>query len=351
MSQSSGNMVLFGFDLRLLGRWVNLAWSQLLLDSSSILSERFRPPLWVLHHGGWLLHTVGKLSPINAPSDTNSAEGERYYAVSISADNVLFKRICLPASSEMFLSDAVALEVDVCSPFPAAQVLSGYTIIARNGSTIDVILAITTLEQERKALEGWDSRSAGPTANKAPQVCAVFENQWLVELDGRPHHARQAAYFRKLEWLAQRMGAAVLGLILVAAVPAASSWYRARQLVEEYSQLREKAESIDESIDRLHYQRAVITAIAEDVERRQNYALWLANIAGNTPDGTYYERMVVEDLDVQVMGYSDNAANYLKSLTEQDRYATVTARSAFVRDSRSGQERFNIEWSLVPNGE
>ena len=348
MGQASDNLILFGFDLRQLGRQLALALSQLLFDSSSIFAERFRPPLWVLHQGRWFLHNVGVLVPSEPPTKLDAASGDPFCAISIPADGVLFKRVTLPVSSEIYLAEAVALEVDVSSPFPAEHVLSGYSIVNRAKSTIDVVVAITTLDWEEQAQAEWAQSPALQHVSSPPQVCVVFEDQWLIELSGRPNVARRARYFANLARFARVTLAVLMILVLLVLLPAASSWYRAQQLHEGYALLRERAESIDASIDRLHYQRSVISSIAEDVEGRQNYAFWLDHITERTPDETFFQRMRIEALDVQVMGYSDNAANYLKTLTEEQGYRAVTATSAFVRDSRSGKERFNIEWSLVP---
>ena len=37
----------------------------------------------------------------------------------------------------------------------------------------------------------------------------------------------------------------------------------------------------------------------------------------------------------------------MRLLTEQDQYTDVSARSAFLREQRSGLERFTIDWTFV----
>ena len=51
--------------------------------------------------------------------------------------------------------------------------------------------------------------------------------------------------------------------------------------------------------------------------------------------------------EVTVNGYSNNAAVYLRMLTEEPGYTDVTALSAFARDRNNGLERFSIQWRVT----
>jgi hypothetical protein len=344
MNAQQNNLMLFGFDLRFLGRFFALAVRQLLFDPSSWLAKRFQPPLWVLNGDQWYRCRAGHLSISDPPA---SVEFDEFYGISIPDEAVLFKRIKLPSSSEMFLSDAVALEVGGCSPFPAGDLVFGSRIASRGDASIDVVIAMTTHQAVAAAqARGGETRLAGDAAS-VMQVCAVVDGQQLVEFDQYRDPARTSAYIEILKNLARRSLVAATIVVTALAVPAGSSAYRAARLVDDYGELRQNAQRVDDAVEMLHLQRAVLMAVSEEVEVRPDYAFWLNHIASGTPDNTRLQRLSIEQGAVQVLGYSDNAANYLRLLTEEPAYSGVSARSAFVRDSRSEKERFQIDWSLV----
>ena len=344
MSAQQNNLMLFGFDLRFLGRFFALAVRQLLFDPSSWLAKRFQPPFWVLHGDQWYRCRAGHLSRTDPSASVESVE---FYGISIPDEAVLFKQIKLPSSSEIFLSDAVALEVGGYSPFSAEDLVFGSCIVSRGDASIDVVIAMTTHQAVAAAQARWrEARPAGGAGSMA-QVCAVMGGQQLIEFDQYTDTAKASAYIEVLKSFAWRSFVAVMIAITALAVPAGSSAYRAARLVDNYGELRQNAERVDHAVEMLHLQRAVLKAVSEEVEAQPDYAFWLNHIASGTPDNTRLQRLCVEKGAVQVLGYSDNAANYLRLLTEEPAYSGVSARSAFVRDSRYGKERFQINWSLV----
>ena len=343
--------MLFGLDLRNVGRLLKLALSQLLFDPSSYLARRFQPPLWIYADGQWYWSVAGDVSKSDSPKDAGApGEGENFYGVFVREEDVLFKRLRLPSSSEKFLADAIALEVDRSSPFAAEELIFGACIESRDSELLDVVVAMTTRGAASRALERWRDQLPAGEGVLSAQVCAMTKRNRIVEFEEFIDPSRNRYYLSCLRDLSMRSAAITLALVLMIAIPAASSAYRASNLADEYSRLRQEAKSIDRAVDALHAQRDIVVAISEDVEARLDFAFWLNHIAQSTPDGTRLERMSIAERSVQVLGYSDNAANYLRLLTEQPSYSEVSARSAFVRDSRSGKERFQIDWSLVPEG-
>lgn len=336
--------MLFGLDLRHLWAWLTLGANQLLFDPSSWFARRFQPPMWVLHGNEWFKCQAQHLTEADVHEDMS---GSSFFGISIPEDSVLCKQIKLPPSSEIFLSDAVALEVDSASPFPAEELVYGYSIVSRDESAIVALIAMTTQQAVSAAQAQWrEARPAGNGASAA-QVCAVLRGQHLVEFRQYGNPARKLAYEAVLKRVAWRSLSAVMIAVIVLAIAAGSSAFRASRLADKYDELREAAVGVDQAVETLHVQRVVLSAVGEEVESRLDYAFWLNHIAKSTPDDTRLERLLIDQNTVQVLGYSDNAANYLRSLTEESAYTGVSARSAFVRDSRSGKERFQIDWSLV----
>lgn len=351
VSLGQDNLVLFGLDLRNFGRLLKLALNQLLFDPSSYLAKRFQPPLWIYADGQWYRCVAGEVSKSDPPQDAGApSEEANFYGACVREEDVLFKRLRLPSSSEMFLADAIALEVDQSSPFAAEELIFGACIESRDAGLLDLVVAMTTRGAASRALERWrDQLPAGEDVVSA-QACAMTDRNRLVEFDEYIEPERNRFYLSRLRDFSMRTAAIALALVLMIAIPAASSSYRARNLADEYAQLRHEAKSIDRAVGALHAKRDIVATISEDVEARLDFAFWLHHIAQSTPDGTRLERMSIQERSVQVLGYSDNAANYLRVLTEQPSYSEVSARSAFVRHSRTGKERFQIDWALVPEG-
>ena len=344
MSAQQNDLMLFGLDLRHLGRILAFAVRQLLFDPSSWVAARFQPPIWVLHGDCWYRCGAGKLT--GAPLSALPEEAQ-FYGISVPEEEVLLKRIELPSSSEIFLSDAVSLEVQGCSPFSLDDLVFGHCVASRSDSSLEIVIAMTTHESIGTAQDRWRETKSAASDRSAAQVCAITDDQQLVEFNQYPDTARTSAYLGTLRVTALRFAAVMVLAVIILAVPAGSSAYRAGRLLDEFGHLRDQAKNVDQAVEALHMQRTVLTAVGEEVDNRLDYAFWLNHMAETTPDDTRLSRLLIDREAVQVLGYSDNAANYLRLLTEDPAYSAVTARSAFVRDSRSGKERFQIDWSLV----
>ena len=93
--------------------------------------------------------------------------------------------------------------------------------------------------------------------------------------------------------------------------------------------------------------RTRLSAIESAISERPNYQYWLNHIAASAPDTVYLDRLNFDGREVTVNGYSNNAAVYLRMLTEEPGYTDVTALSAFARDRNNGLERFSIQWRVT----
>jgi len=341
------NWVLFGLDLGGALQTLVLGASQLLFDDSSWLARRFLPEVRVWHQDKWWRWRAGALrSDDQLFRDDEAVAGCTMLA--ISSERILFRSLHLPVASELFIEDAVSIEVRSISPFPPESLIYGYRIVQRTGKSLEVLIALTTRSSVDQAVVNWREKFSQPHSSAEPGVCGVDEAGRLVEFPGPATAARQAGYVVKLRRVAVVALVATLTLILLVAVPASSSSLRASRLIDHYEDMRFDARRIDRTMSVLSLQRERLGTIVAGLEDRPDYAYWLNHIANTAPDGTYLERMRVKGLKVEVSGYSDNAANYLRLLTEEFGYSEVNARSAFIRDRRTGLERFTIDWVLVP---
>lgn len=271
---------------------------------------------------------------------------DQFYAAEIPSEHVLVKTVWLPESEELFLALAVELEASVASPFSDDERVVGWSIINRVEGTIEVAIAISSKGFAEAAREAWLRDHDAHIDPNNLGVCAFF-HEHLIEFSGYENPARSAVYFKRLRSAAALGGLVFACAVLVITLPVASSAYRAMQLQEHNDTMRGEASMVDDIVDKLHRQRARTDFLMAEIDSRPDYALRLDSIAVATPDDTYLESLRMTESGVEVTGYSKNAANYLRLLTEEAQFTNVTARSAFLREPRSGLERFSINWAFV----
>lgn len=348
MSTQKNQWELFGFDLTKLGRFLRLGVRQVLYDESSWFASAFQPPLWVKSGDQWQSWRAVGRGECVAEINLTTASGEnRFYAAAVPEDAVLFKNIRLPKSEELHLLEAMALEIAVSSPFPEAERIAGWKIVSREQSSIDVLLAISSKSAADNVMTDWTYENADLPHASSTALCALHPSGHLIEFPGYIDPAREASYFRRLRNTASAVVAIAVCACLILAMPVGSSAYRAARLEDQNALIRDEAAVIDRSIDRLHRQRAVLELILADFKSRPDYAARLESVASTAPDGTFLEAMTMSNSEIEVTGYSTNAAEYMRLLTEQDEYTDVNARSAFLREPRTGLERFTIDWTFV----
>ena len=340
--------MLFGFDLSRSIQFLRLGVHQILHDESSWVASKFQPKLWVKVGAQWQgwQDTGSAASALNPPHLEQPMEA-CFFCANIPADLVLFKKFQFPESEEALLADAIAMEVAVSSPFAEEERIAGWKIINRDNATLEVLIAISSRTAAEASLTDLASELDASTQNPA-QVATLHDEAGLVEFEGYGDDTRERLYLRSLRGSAGGVGIVVAVLCCAIALPVVSSAYRSARLAAQFESISEEASTVDRYIDSLQLQRARLAFILDDIKLRPDYATRLEDIAAISPDGTFLEGLRIEGSRVEVTGYSDNAANYLRLLTEQSGYTDVSARSAFVREPRSGLERFTIDWSFIP---
>jgi len=351
MNAKSNQWVLFGFDLSQSLSFLKLALRQLLYDRSSRLIASLQPLLWIRAGERWVgWNAAGAMRSIKHEHLGSLSAANDFFAAVVPHESVLFKPLRLPASVEPYLADTVALEVSVSSPFADEDVIHGYQIVNRDGATIDVLVALSSKQAAEQTLADWRTENAA-LATAIPSVCAIEADYPPVEFLSYISSRRESVYLKKIRDRLARGAAGIAFIFFVIGLPALSSQYRADRLADELESLRRESVDVNAAIDGLHMQRDRLNHILQSYSDRPDHARWLGDIADKTPDGTYLQLLSVEDAKLEITGYSDNAASYLTLLTEQAAYSNVQAQSAFVRDQRTGLERFTIDWEFAPRSE
>lgn len=271
---------------------------------------------------------------------SEEAHAINHDALLLNHDAVLYREISLPTSYEVQSGEAVELEVQNASPFPADRTRYGSRIVSRSGEQVTIAIVITSSEEVEQLFSG--HQEVAPTAEI---WCDGGER--LVRInDGLVRGRREAHYLQRLQMLAYRIAALAVACFACLLIPAWTANIRADQLGLQLEEARATSkdasalrEALDQSADKL-------TVAAEQLEQREFYASWLHALAELTPDSAYLSRLDFTDDTLQIGGYAENAADLQSRLVSSALFSDVTATTAFRRNARMSLEQFNFELTL-----
>jgi general secretion pathway protein L len=350
MEQITNNWSLFGLDLTRAGKWLGLGLGQLLYDRDAWLLRRFDPPVTLFSEGAESLYQADRLCEGIAGGSSGSSHSltdiRRHCAVALPQDSVLLKTLQLPTASEEDLEAAMALEVDLSSPFSDQDTRSAWRVLSRGEAVMEVVLAITAQAAIDEALEATELPSEAGVA-EPPEVWALTDNFIPISFAGFGGQTRRATYHRKLKQLAGLWSGVWISLMTALMIMAFATSLRADRLDAAFQKVRIEASEAAKNRQELELGRTRLGTIQDAIVERPNYQYWLNHIAASAPDTVYFDRLNFDGSSVVVSGYSNNASVYLRLLTEEPGYTDVAALSAFARDRNNGLERFSIQWRIT----
>ena len=341
MADADNKWSLFGLDLARSGKWLSLGLHQLMYDQGAWLLTRFDPSIRVTDGGEALWYRAD--APLGEAVATD--EQTLFSAVVLSADAVLLKRLHLPAPAEEDLDDAMLLEVGLSSPFPDTDTRAAWRVVGRHENVIEVALAITSQAAIDDLLAA--PRDIVEAGAPIPEVWAFDCNGIPISFAGYGGGERRSAYLRRLVHASSLVAAVWMSCMVAITLLAGATALRADRLDATFQQVRSDAAASARQREALQVGRTRLSAVERAISERPNYRYWLNHIAASAPDTVYLDRLNFDGNEVTVNGYSNNAAVYLRMLTEEPGYTDVTALSAFARDRNNGLERFSIQWRVT----
>ena len=342
MGQSTNNWSLFGLDLRRAGKWLTLGLAQLLYDRDAWLLRRFDSPVRLFSGETESLYQADRVCHDSACN----LESAPHWAVALSQEAVLLKTLHLPVASEEDLDAAMALEIDLSSPFSDQDTRAAWRVLSRGESMMEVVLAITALSVINATLA--DSKPVYDNdVGAAPEVWALTDNGTPIQFAGFGGQGRRANYHAKLKRLAGLWCAVWIAFMVGLVVIASATALRADRLDMTFQEVRVDAAEAAKQRQALELGRTRLGVVQDAIVERPNYQYWLNHIAASAPDTVYFDRLNFDGSTVVVNGYSNNASVYLRMLTEEPGYTDVAALSAFARDRNNGLERFSIQWRVT----
>ena len=335
------SLTLFGTDLRPYIDKVVLGWRQLIWSPEAGLRTWLSQPIELLVN-----NADNELIGFSGAPVAGEQSGEKSSSVGVLLpdDDVLAKSLMLPVEVEPNLSDAMMLEVANMSPFPSEAVVSGWAILDRHDTQIEVGVALTTKAAVERTLAAHD-RSAQDT-----EIWAALEKHRIC-LAGFAEATRDAQYVNTLRQLGLRVLGVVVGALCLLALPAWMLDTRADQYQSQLGEVTQRAGAAAASRSQLDDYRDKLNAVIDLRQSRIDYGIWLNVLAQQTPDSVYLNRLEFEEMALEVSGYAVNAAQYQSALAASPAFTEVEATSAFTRDTRLKRERFTLRLQLGELGE
>jgi general secretion pathway protein L len=267
--------------------------------------------------------------------------GRLAMALRLPSESAAHTIVRLPLAVEAELRDALAMQIERLTPFRADAVRFGWRVVTRDaaagtlsvelvvvpGRIVDDALAVLRrlgIVPDRVAVarEGADAASVG--------IALVGDER-----------AASGSRFRR-----SAAAAAALGL---AALVAADVWIPLRGLGAE----AERLEGLLDAARRVAKEDAAIRARIEEIRgdasflaERKRRAPTVSEILAETtrlvPDGDWLQELMVSGSEIQMTGLSAAPDALIAAFERSQLFGHASFRAPVTRDSKSGQERFQI---------
>lgn len=255
------------------------------------------------------------------------------------AASVLRRRLALPPAAAERLRDVVGFEIDRQTPFSADAVAFDARVLGRRESDgqLDVELVAVprgVLDPQLAALGPLAATLAGVDAAAADG--APLGVNLLAPLQRSPHRDPWRVWNTALAVLALLFVAALLWQLLANRRAAAAAFEQrisaqadaGRRAAAQRQQLINLIEG-QAFLDAARASRPTTTEIIDELSRR-------------LPDGTYLEKLTIEDEQVLLIGLSNEAAALVGRLQDATVWQKPALAGALQPDPASGRDRFTI---------
>lgn len=249
-------------------------------------------------------------------------------------ESVLVREVSLPLSTRSNLREVLDYELDKLTPFQASDVTYNWHIVDTNKLTkkltlLLVVVPTTFLQQKLSELS--DLGLKPDIVSVADPRCRDHIN--LVTLQ------KQSVYRWTLPLLAMCMTLTALYLPLI-------KYHQQYEKQEQVlSVLRHQAKAISAK-QAAWSEREQVDAELQRLKRQHQWLPVLNTLSSLLPSQSWIERMRVNELKVDIQGYSVAAARLIALLDESPLFHNVRFESPVTNDQRSGKQRFHITLEL-----
>lgn len=329
MPLASQQWILFGYDLRQLSTLARTLWSEVLNSPDGFLRRNFdeQVTLIQLDKNNREDISVAAIGGANLPAKST--------AIVLPDELQLSLLLNLPVAAESYLESAVALEVQMRSPFAAGDTVYGYREVTRKEGTLEVALVLAS----KSAVEAYLNRAA----NYPPsELWANVYGHWVV-ISGYAENAREQRYKRRLLRVAAWSMAIFLLTLVLMAIPVGLRHIQLNYYQDQQFSAQQAAAPALALRNSLVASNQRIEEINAWLAGQPNGLQELARLTAALPDDAYLTNLELSKEKLRIEGMASNAALLMQTLSELNYYSKVTAPSAIRRDPRSQLERFVLD--------
>ena len=337
MLQSGQNWMLFGHDVRQLGKLWRSAWREFLWGYDSPVIERLDENLKVYSEGGEHLYHAGKRVAGVALDQKDLCE-----AVVLPDALVLSKLLVMPLAVERDLELAMAMEIKANSPFPEGDTGYGWKLIARDEKSIHLQLAIVSMSSTMTYLgQQYDCHDA-----HAMEVWSKVDDSVIV-LTGFGESKRQQRYKKRLLRVAGTVAYSAALVVLIFGTAAGMKYLELQQLLSVSEEVEQEAAQAIAMRTSIVAANETITAITALLEQRPSPHLEMARLSELLGDDASLLQFSINGKALKLRGVANDASVVVQQLTDQAAYKQVTAPQAITKYFNTGQEQFSLNIELA----
>ncbi|MFT6052803.1 MAG: general secretion pathway protein L [Halioglobus sp.] len=337
MLQAGQNWILFGHDVRQLGKYWRSAWREFLWGYDSPVIERLDENLKVYSEGGEHLYHAGQR--LTGPAADHAAQCE---AVILPDTLVLSKLLVMPLAVERELNGVMALEVKANSPFPESDTASGWKLIGRDEKSLRIQLVMVSMSSAMTYLgQQYDCYDA-----RAMEVWAKIDDDVIV-LTGFGEHKRQQLYRQRLLRVAGTIAYSAVLLVVIFGVAAGFKYLELKQLRSVSDEVRAEASQAIKMRNTIVSANETIAAVTSLLEQRPSPHLEVARLSELLGDDASLLQFSVNGKSLNIRGVANDASVVVQQLTDQPAYTKVTSPQAITKYFNTGQEQFSLNIELA----
>ncbi len=284
----------------------------------------------------------------SAPDEVRRAARSGLILLELADDDVVKRRISVPAQAREFLPGIVRNQVDRLSPWQADQAVYGFDAVASpdDAAVLDVrvfICSRCTVESAREALE--------PTGLSADRVVAhAADGTSPVALWSRLADApRQEADRGR-----RQIGATITGFVLASLGLTLWAAFSAASLRAESEELAARSSSLQRQLQGARTPQALASARPEQrawvfKESAPSAVVVLDDLSRALPDDAYVTELRIESTKLRMTGLAANAPALIAPLEHSGHFADVRFAAPTTRGPDGALFRFQIEARVVPH--
>jgi len=334
MLEKGQNWVLFGYDVRHLGRYWTAAWRDLLWAHDSPVRSRLDEVV-TLHTGnGTVSYQAGTVC---AGSPDSACE-----AVLLPDELVLCKQLRVPVQAEADLASLLELEVRASSPFSAVDTRWGWSVVSRDDAGLSIALVLVSAS----AVMTFLGREYDRHDSHAQEVWAEVGGV-MVLVQGFGEGLRERRYRRRLLHCGSLLLAIAALLLAMAGVAAMFKGIELQKMERIAAETTAAASEATRLKALLASANDTIVAANEVVALHPSPHRELARLTRLLADDTSINNFSMSGSDIRLRGRAADAAAVMAQLTEVPGYCDVVAPQAITRVG-DGLEQFYLNARVCP---